>query len=1454
MWGSFKRFAAVLVLVGLLSANATPAQASIPGSVCPKAGQTLISGGKLYTCIKSGSKLVWNAGKAVTQKLSKTPTPTISGSPVIDETLVANAGSWDSGVLLSFQWLSGGAAINGADDRTYVPSQEDLGRRISVRVTGSKDSFTSVSKVSAQTAAVRAPRVITPTSQSQKVLTNTSIPKISGTPKVDGVLTANVGRWDTGVTFRYQWIRNNVAISGANRFSYVPTSDDLATFVTVAVTGSKRGFRTVTQVSDVAFITSSFEVFPSVSMPQIQGSPIVGSTLTASVSDWGAGGTTYVYQWVRGGRDIPGATATTFRLTSADLNSFVGVRVTGSKRGYLTESRTNTGVGPVQNAGTTPLLVFVNASDPEVTGSLTPGSTLTERHAEWETGVSYALQWYRSGLAIPGATSNTYTIQATDVGKSITVTLTGSKAGYISQSRSRQAGIVTAATFTNTPTPTIEGLAREGATLSLGSGSLNWSSPAQTSIQWLRNGVGVPGATSTSLTLSAADIGSVFTVAVTGTATGYSSVTKVSAPTSVVTPASIVGSKPTITGIPQVGQTLTANAGYWETGVSLAYQWLRNGSQITGATSSTYLLVSEDNATQVSVEVTGSKTGLPNLVERSNSVSVTTTILTLTPTPTISGTPQVGQTLTANAGAWDSGVALSYRWNRAGVAISGATNSTYVPVAADLSQAITVSVTGSKSGFSSVTRTSTPVTIVSATFSSAPTPTISGTAKLDQTLTGSRGTWDSGTSFTQQWFADGAAISGATSTTLKLTSAHIGKAITFAVTGVKVGVTTLTRTSAPTVAVFAGTFASQPIPVVSGTAMVGKTLTASSGAWDTGTAITFQWKRGSSAITGATASTYSLVSADLSATITVDVTGSLSGNLPVTKSSAGLGPVVAAAIVTQGTPIITGTAQVGNVLTASAGTWESGLNFAYQWRRNGVAISGATSLTYNLVATDLGTTITLSVTGSNTFATATKTSAATASVIAGVFSSSPNGFLSGSFRVGTVLTGGVTAWTPVPAYSYQWLRNGVAIPGATSTTITLSAADLGATMSFAVTGTLAGFTTKTSTVNSGTAVMPGTISPAPVPTIAGTLQVGQTLTVAPGTWMSGATLTYQWLKGGAAISGATTANYTVLAADAGSNISVSVTGAATAYTPLTSTSATVKILTPPKLPTISSTFSKTTQFDVYWTWEANTTYGFTAKNSSGTVVGQYTCSTNCVSPFWIGSLPKNSSAVNYTLEYFATTDGGTVTGSTVSSTYPSLTLNANTTSIVRTGNEYVYNFQEIPGWIYRFTDEPLQHNLGCRSIGSDRSSSQLKVWYSGTCYDRFEISDGRGNLSYVVQPNGPITTIPAPPPQLSGTLSANSVSASGSVSFTAEYFSYYQYYSFNLLILNSSGSRVTPAIEPTITSTGGQQAGARSGTIYFTGLAAGTYTIRMDFRSSNDIRYGTAQEASITLGTVTVTG
>jgi putative cell wall-binding protein/peptidoglycan/xylan/chitin deacetylase (PgdA/CDA1 family) len=156
-----------------------------------------------------------------------------------------------------------------------------------------------------------------------------------------------------------------------------------------------------------------------------------------------------------------------------------------------------------------------------------------------------------------------------------------------------------------------------------------------------------------------------------------------------------------------------------------------------------------------------------------------------------------------------------------------------------------------------------------------------------------------------------------------------------------------------------------------------------------------------------------------------------------------------------GTPTITGTPQVGQVLTANPGTWTPApATFTYQWLRNGTAVAGATNATYTPVAADAGATLTVRVSGTPAGGTAASATSAGVTVGAGtITSATPT--ITGTPRVGSVLTANPGTWTPSNvSFSYQWLRNGTAITGATVPTYTLTAADQGTRISVKVTGTL----------------------------------------------------------------------------------------------------------------------------------------------------------------------------------------------------------------------------------------------------------------------------------------------------------------------------------------------------------------------------------------------------------------
>jgi hypothetical protein len=171
-------------------------------------------------------------------------------------------------------------------------------------------------------------------------------------------------------------------------------------------------------------------------------------------------------------------------------------------------------------------------------------------------------------------------------------------------------------------------------------------------------------------------------------------------------------------------------------------------------------------------------------------------------TPTISGKAAVGVTLTANSGTWGpKGVHLLYQWLAGGTAISGATGSKLTLGTAESGKTVSVQVTGYATGDISWQVTSAATGKVGSGTLSGTTPTISGTAKVGDTLTAHAGSWTSGTSLHYQWLANGKAIGGATKSTYKLPSGVSGKKVQVKVTGTKADYTSLAKTSASTKAV-----------------------------------------------------------------------------------------------------------------------------------------------------------------------------------------------------------------------------------------------------------------------------------------------------------------------------------------------------------------------------------------------------------------------------------------------------------------------------------------------------------------------------------------------------------------------------------------------------------------------------------------------------------------------------
>lgn len=168
----------------------------------------------------------------------------------------------------------------------------------------------------------------------------------------------------------------------------------------------------------------------------------------------------------------------------------------------------------------------------------------------------------------------------------------------------------------------------------------------------------------------------------------------------------------TVSGTRAWGNTLTATATGWSPSTAtLEYQWYRDGVRIVGATAASYTLKQRDAGTTTTVVVTGSAEGYEPATASSTG-AVIPARLTTTPTPTIAGTATTGRTLRAVPGSWKpAGVTLSYRWKRDGVNIPGAIASRYVLTKADSGHRVTVTVTGTKKGYTSVVKTSAPLAV-----------------------------------------------------------------------------------------------------------------------------------------------------------------------------------------------------------------------------------------------------------------------------------------------------------------------------------------------------------------------------------------------------------------------------------------------------------------------------------------------------------------------------------------------------------------------------------------------------------------------------------------------------------------------------------------------------------------------------------------------------------------------
>ena len=567
--------------------------------------------------------------------------------------------------------------------------------------------------------------------------------------------------------------------------------------------------------------------------PTITGAPQVDQTLTADTSsitdEDGLENVSYEYQWIRNDNgadsDIAGATEASYTLVFADQGKTIKVGVIftddAENEEILTSEATGTVTAAPNRAATGDPTI---SGTPQVNRTLTAGTSAISDEDGLD-GVSYEYQWTADDTDLDEATEATYTPSTEDVGKTIKVKVSFTDDRNNDESRTSAATSAVAATvptqplsLTVTPGDEIQELDSSWQAPSSNGGSdvtgykVQWKEAAHS---WdTAADVSEATVTGTSLTITSLTGGVEYTVRVIASnaaGDGPASAEAKGTPAGGVSeqqaiePAnSAPTGLPTISGTPQVEQTLTADTSDIDdddglTNVSYEYQWLAGGLEISGATSSSYQLTSSEQGKTVQVRVTftddadnqetlTSEPTVPVAAKPNNEA---------TGAPTILGTVQASETLTvetskiSDADGIDNAI-FEYQWisndGTTDTDITGGTNSTYIIKPWALGKYLKVRVRFTDDAGNAEALTSIATTAVEASPNQIPTGTVYlwGMAEVGQELTTSTGSiYDANGlrygGFSYQWIRnDGTTdvdIQGATNPGYVLTDADEGKTI-----------------------------------------------------------------------------------------------------------------------------------------------------------------------------------------------------------------------------------------------------------------------------------------------------------------------------------------------------------------------------------------------------------------------------------------------------------------------------------------------------------------------------------------------------------------------------------------------------------------------------------------------------------------------------------------------------
>jgi hypothetical protein len=491
--------------------------------------------------------------------------------------------------------IPGKRTLQTGASNTYTISEEDAGERISCLLQA-KVPLTGWDSV-----------------QSNEVNAATIVPltvRIEGENRAGKRLSVNTGPWLQGIEFTYRWFKNLTPLEGFDEATYMIRPEDVGHAIKVEVTGSKQGFLDASEFSNVVI---PWEGDMGEGTVSFQGVQRVGEAVCASTQGWEVG-TSFVFKWMVGWRELQNSTENCYTLQESDLNTEIKVLVTASRSGFLDLTKQ---VGSFfVSQGVQAALVNI-----QILGICRVGSTLSASSPKLAPNQTLRFSWHKNGIPVSGATQTQYQIRSQDLEQSIDLKVISEMPGYENTSLSVGGCVIQTGQFSQTDTPKIFSRWKfsVGTHVDLSSG--NWDNNAALKIRWLRGSVPIPGAIGYRYLLTAKDYGHRISASVTGTLPGYETIQRVSLDYQVLL-GRMNSKPPTLVGMAKNGQTIRGNVAKWVTGASVEYQWLLSGKAIGGATKPYLILPKSSKGKTIQLKVTQKSRGYGPSTATSKSLKI----------------------------------------------------------------------------------------------------------------------------------------------------------------------------------------------------------------------------------------------------------------------------------------------------------------------------------------------------------------------------------------------------------------------------------------------------------------------------------------------------------------------------------------------------------------------------------------------------------------------------------------------------------------------------------------------------------------------------------------------------------------------------------------------------------------------------------------------------------------